>query len=325
MYPRPVAGVVLHLDVVSIVLGSVLLVAGAVGVVEGGSAIARRMGISPLWVGLTVVAFGTSTPELVVSVVAAAGGSPGVAVGNVVGSNVLNVFVVLGVTALVAPVAVQRVTLRRDIRILLAISLAVWALAADGLLHRAEGLLLVAGVVPFVVHLYREEKRGWAPVLEPARGLERFPLPVQLGALALGVALLVFGGRFMVDGGVGIAAHAGVSERVVGLTVVAVGTSLPELATSIAAAMRRNVDMAVGNVVGSNVLNLLMVLGASAVAAPIPVPLATVRVDLAVMVLAVVVLAGFASSRNRISRTEGALLLAGYAVFLGLTLGGVLG
>ncbi len=315
----------MHFEVLNIVAGATLLVVGAAGVVEGGAALARRFGISPLWIGLTVVAFGTSAPELVVSGLAAQRGEGAVALGNVVGSNVLNILVVLGATALVAPVPVQRVTVRRDIRILLAITLATVGLALDGALHWGEGLLLLLATIPFMVHIYQEEKRGWAPVPEPPKGLDGKPFVLQALALGLGLVMLVVGGDRMVTGGVGIADSYGISERIVGLTIVAMGTSLPELATSLVAARRKEVDLAVGNIVGSNVLNLLLVLGAAATVGDIPVAGLALRLDMPLMVLATVLLMVFASSKHRVSRTEGGVLLGVYLAFVGLLLAGVLG
>lgn len=312
---------VVLLDVLRLVGGVVLLVAGATALVQGGSALAKRMGISPLWVGLTIVAFGTSAPELVVSAIASSEGSGGVAIGNVVGSNILNVLVVLGVTALWIPVAVQRVTVRRDITLLFGISLATLAIAADGTLHWAEGSLLLLGVVPYTLHVYREEKRGWMPVPEPPTTMDRQAAWVQLAAVLAGVAVLVVGGRLVVDGGAGVSVALGVPDRIVGLTFIAIGTSLPELATSLVAVFRKQVDLALGNIIGSNILNLLLVLGTAALVRPIAVDGLLLGLDLPLMVAVTMLLWRFASTRQRITRTEGGLLLGVYLFYLGYLLG----
>lgn len=312
-----------HVEVIQLVAGFLLLVGGAAGLVEGGSALAKRVGISPLWIGLTVVALGTSAPELVVTALASYEGLSGVALGNVVGSNILNILVVLGITALAMPVVVGRVTVRRDIAIVFGVSLLVYALALDGTLHWAEGAILLAGVGPYVVHVYREEKRGWVPTDEPPKGMDETPLPVQIGAVVLGIAALVIGGRLMVDGGTGVAQLLGVSDRVIGLTIIAMGTSLPELATSLVAVFRKKVDLALGNLMGSNLLNLLLVLGVAATIRPLEVEGLMLWLDLPLMVLVTLLLWRFAASKGRIGRLEGGLLVGVYVAYVGVLLANV--
>lgn len=309
-------------DVFLLIGGAVALVLGATALVQGGSALAKRMGISPLWVGLTVVALGTSAPELVVTVLASVRGAGDVALGNVIGSNILNILVVLGLMAFGSTVTISRVTQRRDIGVLVGVSVGVWALLADGLLHRAEGILLAVAVVPYMVHIYRAEKRGWIPAPEPPRGLEKRPAWLQVLAAVLGIGLLALGGEFMVRGGTGVATAFGVPQRVVGLTIVAIGTSAPEVATSLVALARKEADLAVGNIVGSNVLNSLLVLGVAATVHPIHVGRAFLFVDAPLMVGATLVFWTFARTGGRITRTEGAALLMLYLAYLAFLLGG---
>lgn len=314
----------LGLDTLLLTGGITFLVAGAYLVVESGSSLAKRMGISPLWVGLTIVAFGTSAPELVVSVLAAAEGADAVAMGNVVGSNILNVLIVLGATSALRALPVATVTLRRDVGLLVGVGIAVWLISMDGELHRGEGLLMLLAVIPYMIHVYREEKRGWLPVEEPPAGFDRFAVALQVVALVVGLGFLVTGGRGAVMGATGLAADLGVSERVVGLTVVAIGTGLPELVTSMLAAWRGKVDMAVGNIIGSNILNLLLVLGAAAGLYGVGVERATSGLDLPFMVLTSLVLYRFAATQGRISRLEGGLLLLLYGAYAAVVVVGLL-
>ncbi len=313
----------LWLDGAWILLGVALLTVGAGAVVQGGAALARRIGISPLWVGLTVVALGTSAPEIVVSVMASVNGNGGIALGNVVGSNILNILIVLGLTALVVPVAVQQTTVRRDIFLVTAVSLGILALAADGVLHRGEGLLLLGIAVPYTFYVYQAEKKGYVPVPDLPHGLARRSLALQVGATVVGIAMLIGGGQAVLKGAVSLAAAAGLSDRVVGLTIVAVGTSLPELATSIMAAMRRQVDLAIGNIVGSNLLNMTLALGGAAAAGNILVGQSTLRLDLPAVAILSLLLWRFASTHNHVSRIEGGALVGAYAAYVSLVLLGV--
>lgn len=318
------------LDVAWFVAGLALLVIGAEVLVRGASVLARRAGVSSLLIGLTVVALGTSAPELFVGVVAAWEGHTDVALGNVVGSNILNIFVALGATAVIAPFFVQRTTLRQDLPLLAGAGVAVFALASDGALVRWEGALLLMALVAYLAHLWRRERtpHPTAPLLGPADASRSVrPVVVARGALAvvLGAVALVAGARFLVSGGVGIAASLGMPDRVVALTLVAVGTSAPEIVTSLVAAARGQVDLAVGNVVGSNMLNLLLVLGASAVVRVIPVSASSLRVDLLIMVLAsfLMLMLLLTSSRRRVGRRAGVVLLAAYALYVLGLLGGL--
>ncbi|HEY5790705.1 MAG TPA: calcium/sodium antiporter, partial [Gammaproteobacteria bacterium] len=261
-------------DLGLLLLGLLLLVAGAELLVRGAVRLAGAWGVSPLVVGLTVVAFGTSAPELAVSLSAAWRGQAGadLALGNVVGSNIFNVLLILGLSAAITPLVVAQKLVRVDVPLMIGVSLLVLLLALDGAIGRGDGLLLFAGIVAYsvfaVVHGRREADavaQQYADALDgaPAGGPAR-----HLGLVLVGLVLLVLGARWLVHGATGLARGFGVSELVIGLTVVAGGTSLPEVATSVVASLRGQRDIAVGNVVGSNLFNLLGVLGLSGLAAP---------------------------------------------------------
>ncbi|MGB1586262.1 MAG: calcium/sodium antiporter [Thermoplasmatota archaeon] len=300
-------------DMALFVLGIAILVGGAEVLVRGGSKVALSLGMSPLMIGLTVVAIGTSAPELVVSVTASATGHPEVALGNVVGSNILNTMIVLGITAMVYPVVCQRETVRKDLPMVVGASGFVLLVAIDGVISFIDGMLLLAGMFLYLRHLYeREQGRSDKPPRT-----EQALLPAVMAVLA-GAGMLVVGGDFVVDSGTRIAAAFGVPERVIALTLVAFGTSAPELATSLVAAFRKEVDLAVGNVVGSNLLNIFLVLGGASMVASIPVA-GSIWFDLAVMTGSALLLLQFASSRFDIRRSEGVafvVLYAGYLAFL---------
>jgi cation:H+ antiporter len=260
-------------------IGLVLLIVGADLLVAGASRIAGRLGISPLVIGLTIVAFGTSAPELAVSTTGALTGQADLALGNVVGSSIFNVLFILGMAALVAPLTVQAQLIRIDVPIMIAASGLCWLFALDGEISRIDGTILAAGILTYTVLLILMSRRQAAELAaaaalvnaarqpEPRRSLvER--IPVQLVMIGAGVAMLVIGSRWLVDGAIAVAHSLGISELVISLTVVAAGTSLPELATSVLAAYRGQRDIAVGNVVGSNIFNILCVLGFTAVIAP---------------------------------------------------------
>lgn len=314
------------LTVVALVGGIVLLVVGAELLVKGAAAIATRFGIQPVVIGLTVVAFGTSAPELAVSVGAALTGSTDVAFGNVVGSNVANVLLILGASALVGGLAVSQRIVRLDVPLVIGVSVLVLAMALDNSIGRLDGLVLFTGAVAYTWWLIRASRRETADVsAEYSESLEALegavaerPLPTQVGLVLAGLVALVVGAQLLVSAATDVATALGLSELVIGLTVVAVGTSLPELATSILAAVRGQRDIAVGNIVGSNLLNLLCVLGATAVLAPegVPVSDASLRLDVPVMLAATVVLLPIFWSGFSISRGEGAVMLGFYATFM---------
>jgi cation:H+ antiporter len=302
----------------SIAAGIALLYGGAEALVRGSTSLAVRCGLTPLVVGLTVVAFGTSMPEMVVSVGAAIAENGAIAVGNVVGSNICNIALILGIAALIAPPEIHAQVVRRDMPVMVATTILIVLLLADGRLARGEGMLLATALVGYtawIVHAARREPSAIQAEFEAAIPRAEGSTGGALLRIALGLALLVVGARLLVVGAVTVAAAVGVSEVVIGLTVVAIGTSLPELATSVVAALRGQSDIAVGNVVGSNVFNVLGILGVAAIVRPLG-EVGVGPIDLAVMVGASVLLLPLMRSGFRLSRAEGACLLAGYAVYV---------
>jgi len=310
------------LTVLLLLAGLALLIGGAELVVRGAAALARRLGISSLVIGLTVVAFGTSSPELVVSIMSAMGGQPDLAVGNVVGSNIFNVLFILGLSAIITPLVVARQLVRLDVPIMLATSLVLPVLAWNGSIGRLEGLLLAGGVVVYTVIQVRlgrasaMDEPGDAPANVMTGGF-----PGQVAMVAAGLVMLVMGSRWLVNGAVAVARAVGLSELIIGLTIVAAGTSLPEVAASVVAALRGERDMAVGNVVGSNIFNLLAVLGLTAIVAPTGVAVsdAALRFDIPVMIAVALACLPVFFTGFVIARWEGALFLLyylAYALFL---------
>jgi cation:H+ antiporter len=305
-------------EVVLLLLGLVLLTAGAEALVRGSSSLAQRLGLTPLVVGLTVVAFGTSSPELVVSLKAAAGGQGDLALGNVVGSNIFNVGIILGLTALLCPIAVSLPVIRCDTPVMIAVSLLGVGLVGLGAIPRAAGVLLVAALLAYTAFSIRQAKRQARA--EAAGGPAEVPvksgsLPVDLILVAGGLGLLVLGSHLLIGSATAISRALHVGEAVIGLTVVAAGTSMPELATSVAAAFRRQPDIAVGNVVGSNIFNILGILGTAATVQPLSAPGVGLRDAWVMLAFAVAVLPLFWTDR-RLLRWEGVLLLAGYGAYL---------
>jgi cation:H+ antiporter len=312
------------LTLVLFLLGLALLVGGAELLVRGASRLAAAAGISPLVVGLTVVAYGTSSPELAVSVQAALQGQPDLTVGNVVGSNIFNVLFILGVSALIGPLVVAQQIVRKEVPLMAGVSGFLWLFAADGLVARWEAGLLFAGGLLYTAILVRQSRKETREVREEyAQEFGRPASPgaaailLQIGAVLGGLGLLVLGSRWLVEGAVAIARAAGLSELVIGLTIVAAGTSLPEVATSILAAIRGERDISVGNVVGSNLFNILGVLGLAGLASPagIPVPPAALAFDIPVMTAVAVACLPIFFSGNVIARWEGGLFLFYYAAY----------
>ncbi|EPX83856.1 calcium/sodium antiporter [Salipiger mucosus] len=312
----------------SLLGGLALLVIGGELLVRGAVQAAERIGISPLVIGLTLVGFGTSMPELVTSVQAGLGGFPGIAFGNIVGSNIANILLIAGVSALICPVIVARSALRRDavVMLLVAISFAVLALVVP--MGRAVGsgmLVLLVGYIWFVIQQEKSTADGGAihdksvalaeadPGIAPPHVRNGLLIPLLIALV--GLVLIVAGGSFLVSGAVAIARSFGVSETVIGLTIVAVGTSMPELVTSVIAALKRQGDVAFGNVVGSNIYNVLGIGGTTALIAPSNVPSEIARFDAPVMVAVTLLLVLFATTGLRIGRREGAILLAGYIAY----------
>ena len=310
------------------VLGLVALVLGAELLVRGASKLALSFGISSLVVGLTVVAFGTSAPEMAVSVQSAWSGRVDIALGNVVGSNIFNVLVILGLSALVTPLVVHQQVIRQEVPVMIGVSLLLWALVLDGGISRWEGFLLAVLVLGYTVLLIRQSRRETARVQAEveaeydeafdgrAQGWDSH-WGVQALLILAGLALLVTGAHWLVEAAVGFARQLGVSELVIGLTIVAAGTSLPEVATSVMAALRGERDIAVGNVVGSNIFNILAVLGLSASVAPadLAVAPAMLAFDLPIMVAVAVACLPVFFTGARVNRGEGALFLMLYAAY----------
>lgn len=301
-----------------VLLSLVVLFFGADFLVKGSSSLAMRMGISPLVVGLTVVALGTSTPELLVSVRAALEGSPEIAVGNAVGSNIFNIGAILGISAIICPLAINRQLLKLDLPILVVIAALFTALFWDSQFGFWEGALFVSTLVGYTVYMIRASKKAKASVqqAEEAKSmkmLDHWWLDVLY--FAGGLAALVYGSRLLVDNAVAIAHYFHLSEAVIGLTIVAAGTGMPELATSVVAAIKKNNDIAVGNVIGSCIYNLMAIMGISAMVKPIDAP-AIGNQDNLVMLGFVVLLLPFMKSGSLLSRREGVVLLLGYLAYM---------
>jgi len=305
-----------------IAVGIVLLVIGADALVSGASRIAQRFGIPPLIVGLTIVSIGTSMPEITVSTTAALAGSTELALGNVVGSNIFNVLLILGIAALILPLSVQISVIRQEVPVMIGFSLLLFALILDGSLSAIEsGLLLILGIaylLLLVVQARRAARAGRdvAVDLPDATGwLARVPAPLLM---VIGLVGLVSGAQLLVQGASAIALSFGVSELVVGLTVVAIGTSLPEVAASVAAVLRGERDLAIGNVVGSNVFNIALCLGLAGLVAPsgLLAPAQLIGFDLRFMVVVAIVLLPLIFTGYGVSRLEGALLLCWCAIYL---------
>nr|WP_277882963.1 calcium/sodium antiporter [Paracoccus salsus] len=293
--------------------GLVGLFFGGEALVRGSVGIARRMAIPPLLIGLTVVGFGTSTPELLVSVDAAWRGVPDIALGNIVGSNIANILLIIGLSALIWPIKVMGATLRRDTAVMMAAALVLVPVFAMGQLGRVSGVILVAGLAAYLIWAYRQPGDLEA---------EEVGVPAPASALVStlwvigGLVALMVGARFLVDGAVNIARGYGISEAFIGLTIVAVGTSLPELATSLIAAFRRQSEIAIGNIVGSNIFNVLGILGVTALIAPIPVASRFLTFDLPVMIAVSLVLTALLLTRPVIGRGIGVATLAGYVAYV---------
>lgn len=308
------------MDYLWVLAGLVLLFGGGEALVRGAVALAQRWGVSAGLVGLTLVAMGTSAPELVVSVQASLGGQPDIALGNVLGSNIANILLILGTTALIRPLAARPVVVWRDGTVMVAASLGVALLAQTGWLGRGAGGVMLVALAGFLGFTWWHDRRQ-GPQLAPEalEGAVLAPRPSLWGNLfwtALGLAALVGGSKALLLGATSLARAAGVSEAVIGLSLVAVGTSLPELATSLVAAWRHQADVAVGNVVGSNIFNLLGILGTAALVRPLPVDPAMARSDVWIMLGAAVLLLPFLITGWRLNRAEGLFLLVAYGGYL---------
>ncbi len=305
------------MTIILFILGLLFLVAGAEALVRGASSLAGRVGISPLVIGLTVVAFGTSAPEMAVSAAASLNGQYDLAMGNVVGSNIFNVLFILGVSALIMPLAVSAQLIRIDVPLMIALSVLLLLLGWDGNIQQWEAALLFAGIVIYTVLLIRQSRKEHVMNVTPSDVPASGSVWLNGAYIIGGLTLLVLGSGWLVDSAIAFANYFGVSERIIGLTIVAAGTSLPELATSVLASIRGERDIAVGNVVGSNIFNILAVLGLSGMISPIglTVSASTLSFDLPVMILAAAICLPLFFTGFKISRWEGGFFLMSYIAY----------
>lgn len=300
--------------------GFAVLLMGAHWLVKGASSLAKRLNVPQIVIGLTIVAFGTSTPELIVNVIAALKGSPDISFGNVIGSNNLNVYLVLGISALLAPLAVKRATTYREIPFALLTSFVLLFLVNDkwfdanavNLLSRGDGFILIGLFALFLIYAHNLSKQG----SDAQSHIKDFPLWLILGYIVAGLLGLVLGGNWVVKYAVRIAQEFGISEKIIGLTIVALGTSLPELATSIMAALKKQPDIAIGNIVGSNIFNLLLIMGVTSLIKP-PLYSVSFNTDQYLMILSMVLLFIFVvlPKRHCLQRWQGGMLLIVYALY----------
>lgn len=295
-----------------LLVGVTFLVFGANFLVDGASVIAKRFNIPNIVIGLTIVAFGTSAPELVVNVISALNGKSAITLGNVIGSNIINVLVILGVTALIYPLTVARNTVKYEIPIALFAAVLTYVLSKNEVLSKADGFILLGCFILFLLYnTYLTVTNKEESELE----VKNYTLPISIIVTILGFVLLVFGGKFIVDSAVDLARNFGISERVISITVVSLGTSLPELATSVIAAFKKNTDIAIGNVVGSNIFNTFLILGVSAVISPIDISSGAI-IDLTLNIVASLLLLLFVLRKYRLNRIHGLLFLTVYATYL---------
>jgi len=304
--------------------GLVLLILGAEWLVRGASRLAAKVGISPLVIGLTVVSFGTSSPELAVSIQSSLAGQADIAVGNMVGSNIFNVLLILGISAVITPLFVQQQLIRLDVPLMIGLSFIFYLMALNGVISRMEGFILFAVIIVYTIFLIRQSRRETKAV-EDEYAQEFTPKVesgwkswvINLGLVGIGLTLLILGSNWLVDSAIAVARWLGLSELIIGLTIVAAGTSMPEVATSITAAIKGERDIAVGNVVGSNIFNILSVLGLTAAVTPggIPVSQAAGAFDIPIMLAVALLALPIFFTGNRIERWEGWLFLFYYAAY----------
>ena len=316
----------MFLDILLFILGIVLIIVGANYLTEGASVLARRFGVSPLVVGLTIVAFGTSSPELVVSLVSALRGNSDIAIGNVVGSNIFNVLVIGGITALVAPITITRSTIRREMPLMLLACLVLSVMALDrvfsgvgeveNVLSRSEGIILLGFFLIFLTYTFAIAKDKPSDPHVSSEPVKHYPLWLLIIFIIGGLASLIAGGELFVRSASSIARNLGMSEGFIGLTIVAAGTSLPELATSIAAALKKEPEIAVGNIVGSNIFNVFFILGTTATVTPIHIG-GVSTLDFTMMSFAALLLYVFAVlfGQRVIKRMEGAVLVLCFVLY----------
>lgn len=324
----------MFLNIIFILIGLVILIVGAEGLVRGASSIATKLKVSALVIGLTVVSFGTSAPELTVNLLSAFNGSPDLAVGNVVGSNIGNILLILGICAIIVPLKVKDSTVWKEIPLALLGVVLILIMGNDkfidgvgfNALTRTDGIALLALMVIFMYYVFGLVKNDRANAANAAdvasdktseAQIKEYSLPLSIGMTVMGLILLVIGGRLLVTGAVDIAKAAGLSEALIGLTVVAIGTSLPELATSIVAALKKQADIAIGNIVGSNIFNVFFVLGATSTITALPIT-AALNVDIAVAIFATLLLFAFMffRSRRKLVRREGIMFILIYIMYM---------
>ena len=307
------------LQIILFLAGLTGLYFGAEWLVKGASRFARSFNIRPIVIGLTIVAFGTSMPELVTSVIAGIKHLSDIAVGNIVGSNIANIGLILGIAAIVRPLTVDMRLLSREMPIMVGISLLLYFMGWDGILSRLEGGILLVGIVTYTCYVYRaalKESKAVEQEYEEFVGTSYDSILKDIFWIIIGLAALVGGAYLLVHSAIYIARVVGISERVIGLTVIAVGTSLPELATSMVAAIRKESDISMGNVIGSNVFNILAVLGIAAIIQPLQINLASLRIDMPVMLFFSMALIPMITWKFVLTRGQGIFLLVGYSVYI---------
>ncbi len=305
--------------IIQLIAGFVLLYFGGDWLVNGGVALARRFRISSLVIGMTIVAFGTSAPELLVSMMSSIKGSAGIAMGNVIGSNIANIGLILGLTAMLCPIPTQNRKVSANGLVMILASVLVLVFSLNNGLSRAEGLILFAGIILFTVisiRLGRTSNEEFEPAAD-GQGKQMSVLAALL-LIVLSCAMLAFGADFMVDGATSVAKALGVSDKVIGLTIVALGTSLPELAASVAAALKKEMDISIGNIIGSNIFNLMCVLGVSASIRPIPFDYMQYRMDFIIMMAfsaGLIILIQPWKAQGRLGRISGIIMFAAYTIY----------
>lgn len=308
----------LWLAILLLVIGFALLIWGADFFVDGASRVAARLKIPQIVIGLTIVAFGTSAPEAAVSISAGLKGSADLAVSNVVGSNILNIGIILGISALITPLAVQKATRKYEMPYVMIVTIILMLLGMfDGKLGWVDGLILWAGMILFLVYLLNIAKKGKNEDQEEVQNekKKKAPLIWLIAKILIGGVAIVLGSDFAVDGATAIATSVGWSERLIGLTIVALGTSLPELVTSVVAAMKKNADIAIGNIVGSNIFNILFVLGTTALLTPVAYTEAFIIDNIVALVIAVLLWVLVLNKDCKLKRIGGGILLVSYVIY----------
>ncbi len=304
--------------VIKLLAGFILLFFGGDWLVDGGVALARRFRISPLVIGMTIVAFGTSAPELLVSLISAIKGSAGIAIGNVVGSNIANIGLILGLTALIYPIETDNSKVIRHGSIMIAASLLLMVFALKSGITRIEGLILFAGLILFTTISVRKGRTQPQEADIDSQEGKNMTVLAAIGLIVLSCAMLAFGADILVDGATTIASAIGVSDKVIGLTIVALGTSLPELAASVAAAIKKEMDISIGNIIGSNIFNILCVLGVSTSIKPISLEFRDYANDFIWMLgfsVFIIIFTTMRKKKGRLGRTAGILFLLAYAIY----------